>query len=33
VRMPRLPLSGDRRATVEKIVKDALAKRPELPRF
>jgi 1-pyrroline-4-hydroxy-2-carboxylate deaminase len=33
VRMPRLPLSGDRRATVEKIVKDALAKRPELPKF
>ncbi|WP_394887815.1 dihydrodipicolinate synthase family protein [Mesorhizobium sp. AaZ16] len=33
VRMPRLPLSGDRRAAVEKIVKDALAKRPELPKF
>jgi 1-pyrroline-4-hydroxy-2-carboxylate deaminase len=33
VRMPRLPLSGDRRATVEKIVKDALEKRPTLPRF
>jgi 4-hydroxy-tetrahydrodipicolinate synthase len=33
VRMPRLPLSGDRRATVEKIVKDALATRPELPKF
>src|SRR5918994_500093 len=30
VGMPRLPLSGDRRATVEKIVKDALAIRPEL---
>jgi 1-pyrroline-4-hydroxy-2-carboxylate deaminase len=33
VRMPRLPLSGERRATVEKIVKDALAGRPALPRF
>jgi 4-hydroxy-tetrahydrodipicolinate synthase len=33
VRMPRLPLSGERRATVEKIVKDALAVRPALPRF
>ena len=33
VRMPRLQLSGERRATVEKIVKDALATRPELPRF
>jgi 4-hydroxy-tetrahydrodipicolinate synthase len=33
VRMPRLPLSGESRATVEKIVKDALAVRPALPRF
>jgi 4-hydroxy-tetrahydrodipicolinate synthase len=33
VRMPRLPLAGERRATVEKIVKDALAVRPALPRF
>ena len=33
VRMPRQPLSGERRAAVEKIVKDALAIRPELPKF
>lgn len=33
VRMPRQPLSGERRAAAEKIVKDALAVRPELPRF
>ncbi len=33
VRMPRKPLSGERRATVEKIVKDALAVRPVLPAF
>ena len=33
VRMPRLPLSGERRAAVEKVVKDALAVRPELPNF
>ena len=33
VRMPRQPLSGERRAAVEKIVKDALAVRPELPEF
>ena len=33
VRMPRMPLSGERRATVEKVVKDAIAKRPELPAF
>jgi dihydrodipicolinate synthase/N-acetylneuraminate lyase len=30
VRMPRQPLSGERRAAVEKIVRDALASRPEL---
>ena len=33
VRMPRMPLSGERRAAVEKVVKDALAARPELPAF
>jgi dihydrodipicolinate synthase/N-acetylneuraminate lyase len=33
VRMPRLPLAGERRATVEKLVKDALKKRPTLPKF
>ena len=33
VRMPRQPLSGERRAAVEKIVKDALAVRPELPKL
>ncbi len=33
VRMPRQPLSGERRAAVEKIIKDALATRPELPEF
>lgn len=33
VRMPRLPLSGERRAAVEKVVKDALAARPDLPAF
>ncbi len=32
VRMPRQPLSGERRAAVEKIVRDALAVRPELPK-
>jgi len=31
VRMPRRPLAGDRRAVVEKIVRDALASRPVLP--
>lgn len=31
VRMPRQPLSGERRAAVEKIVRDALAVRPTLP--
>ena len=31
VRMPRLPLSGDRRKQVEKVVKDALATRPNIP--
>jgi 4-hydroxy-tetrahydrodipicolinate synthase len=33
VRMPRQPLSGERRATVEKVVRDALEKRPLLPTF
>jgi 4-hydroxy-tetrahydrodipicolinate synthase len=33
VRMPRLPLAGERRATVEKVVKDALEKRPVLPAY
>ena len=33
VRMPRLPLAGERRKAVEKIVKDALAARPVLPKF
>src|SRR5690606_36749039 len=33
VRMPRQPLAGERREAVEKIVKDAIAKRPELPKF
>jgi 1-pyrroline-4-hydroxy-2-carboxylate deaminase len=33
VRMPRQPLSGERRKVVEKVVKDALAVRPVLPKF
>jgi len=33
VRMPRKPLSGERRAAVEKIITQALATRPELPSF
>lgn len=33
VRMPRQPLTGERRAMVEKIVKDAIATRPELPKL
>lgn len=33
VRMPRQPLSGERRKAVEKIIKDALATRPELPKL
>ena len=32
VRMPRRPLSGERRAAVEAIIRTALAARPELPR-
>jgi len=33
VRMPRQPLSGERRAQVEKIVRDALAVRPDLSKL
>ena len=33
VRMPRQPLSGERRKAAEKIVRDALAVRPTLPQF
>lgn len=33
VRMPRKPLSGERRAKVEKVITDALAIRPTLPQF
>jgi 4-hydroxy-tetrahydrodipicolinate synthase len=33
VRMPRQPLAGERRANVEKIVRDAIATRPELPKL
>jgi dihydrodipicolinate synthase/N-acetylneuraminate lyase len=33
VRMPRMPLSGERRKAAEKIIKDALAARPTLPKF
>jgi 4-hydroxy-tetrahydrodipicolinate synthase len=33
VRMPRQPLAGERRAEAEKIVRAALAVRPELPKF
>ncbi|HEV7255280.1 MAG TPA: dihydrodipicolinate synthase family protein [Mesorhizobium sp.] len=33
VRMPRRPLSGERRAAVEAVIQKALASRPELPQF
>jgi 4-hydroxy-tetrahydrodipicolinate synthase len=33
VRMPRMPLSGERRAAVEKVVRDAIASRPALPKL
>ena len=33
VRAPRLPLSGERRQAAEKVVKDAMATRPEIPAF
>src|SRR5690606_23982392 len=31
VRLPRLPLSGERRASVEAVIRKALDSRPELP--
>jgi len=33
VRAPRLPLSGERRASVERVIRDALSTRPTLPSF
>jgi dihydrodipicolinate synthase/N-acetylneuraminate lyase len=33
VRMPRMPLSGERRSAAEKVISGALAVRPELPSF
>jgi len=33
VRMPRKPLAGDRRAAVERIVRDAIATRPDLSKL
>jgi 4-hydroxy-tetrahydrodipicolinate synthase len=33
LRMPRKPPSGERGEAIEKIVKDAIATRPELPRI
>lgn len=33
VRMPRRPLSGERRAAVEKVVRNALEKRPAMPKL
>lgn len=33
VRMPRMPLAGERRAAAEAVIRDALAKRPQLPAF
>jgi dihydrodipicolinate synthase/N-acetylneuraminate lyase len=33
VRMPRQPLAGARRKAAEKVIKDALKKRPTLPNF
>lgn len=33
VRLPRLPLSGERRAHAEQVITDALATRPDLPDF
>ncbi len=33
VRLPRQPLSGERRAAVEKVIREAIGKRPELPDF
>tara|TARA_R110002126_G_scaffold291729_1_gene456026 strand:+ start:8528 stop:9466 length:939 start_codon:yes stop_codon:yes gene_type:complete len=33
VRMPRQPLKGDHRARVERIIRDAIACRPDLPQY
>lgn len=33
VRMPRMPLTGARRAAAQKVIEDALATRPQLPVF
>ena len=33
VRMPRMPLSGERRAAIEKIIRDALASRPDMSKI
>ena len=33
VRLPRKPHSGERRAAIERLVKDAIATRPELPKI
>jgi dihydrodipicolinate synthase/N-acetylneuraminate lyase len=33
VRRPRRPLAGERRAAVERVVRDALARRPAIPAF
>jgi 1-pyrroline-4-hydroxy-2-carboxylate deaminase len=33
VRLPRQPLSGERRAAVEKVIREAIGKRPELHDF
>ena len=33
VRMPRMPLSGESRTRIERIVRDALANRPGVPSF
>jgi len=33
VRMPRMPLSGERRTRIENVVRDALAHRPSVPSF
>jgi len=30
-RLPRKPLAGEQHAKVEKVVRDAIATRPELP--
>lgn len=33
VRMPRMPLAGERRAAAEAVIRDSLAKRPQMPAF